>query len=72
MAQSLQSALLCEEGHKPDFEMECEIPDILQGVFGMPSRQLRWVCVECWNTKTYFQKYHVAGTKHEIMTPEAI
>lgn len=58
---------LCEEGHKPDFEAEYEIPDILQGVFGMPATQRRWVCVECMNTKTYFQVFMVPGTKKELI-----
>ena len=60
--------LLCEEGHLPDFEMVCEIPDTLQGVFGLPATQKRWVCIECYNTKEYFQKFSLPGTKKELVS----
>ena len=57
--QQQEKPLLCKEGHLPDFEMECEIPDVFQGVFGMPEKQKRWVCVDCRNTVEYFQRYGV-------------
>jgi hypothetical protein len=60
MTSTEQTPRLCEEGHTPEFEIECETPDIFQAHFRWPPTLLYHVCNDCKNTKLYFQKYAVS------------